>query len=320
MLIAMALVALAGFGLYWLAIGLWKLLGLTWTGLCWVGVGVWSIKYWILGLLATALAVWALTKVDWSKFKPADKPQDETPKRRWWVLALAALVLILLSALLFRGCGKDDVVVEDKTEIVSVETFNAAFDWVVTSRAYLDGVQPGDSRTNRALVGLKFVNGESVTGKTFVGKTYEQSVQIIAKDWRDLVVSNLNGQKLSEQQLVVVTLFAMRNGTYGFLASDFLREVQSGNLDAADSMWLHMANGERRELGKEAQKYLWVLKNLWTGNLRVQELVDYPMFSYKKLSIEKMYDKSGNYVFKPEYRDVLKQGEFSTPKEALELN
>ena len=322
-LMAIALVALAFFGLYWLAICVWKLCGWTWTGLCWLGTGIWSIKYWLLGLVALLLAIWGLTKVNWSKFKPEDKPQEDTPKRKWWPFVLVALVLAVLCALLFRGCDKDEdvVVIDESAAVVSAETFNAAFDWVVTSRAYLDGVQSEVSRTNRALVGLKFVNGEAVTGKTFVGKTYEQAVDIIAQDWRELVVNNLNGQKLSEQQLVVVTLFAMRNGKYGFLKSDFLREVQAGNLDkAADSMWIHKANGERRTLREEAQKYLWVLKNLWNSNLSVQELINYPMFSYKLLNITQMYDNNGNCLFKPEYRNVLKQGEFETPKDALELN
>jgi hypothetical protein len=320
-LIALALVALAGFGLYWLAIGVWKLLGLTWTGLCWVGTGIWSIKFWLLGLVALLLAIWGLTKVNWAKFKPKEKLEGDTSKRKWWPFALVALVLIILGALLFRGCDKDkDVVIKESAEVVSAETFNAAFDWVVTSRAYLDGVQSEASRTDRALVGLKFVNGEAVTGKTFVGKTYEQAVEIIAQDWRELVVNNLNGQKLSEQQLVVVTLFAMRNGQYGFLKSDFLREVQAGNLDeAANFMWIHKATGERRTLKEEAQKYLWVLKNLWDGNLSVNELINYPMFSYKRLNMTQMYDKDGNCLFKSEYRDVLEKGDFQTPKEALEL-
>ena len=40
--------------------------------------------------------------------------------------------------------------------------FDESFDYVVTSRAYLDGVQNAGDKINRALVGLKYVDGKPV--------------------------------------------------------------------------------------------------------------------------------------------------------------
>lgn len=279
---------------------------------------LWSIKWWLLGALIVTLIIWGLSKVNWKKLK--------LPKTRlgnkwlWWILAL---LLIILAVFLFRGCeGKDtekkEVVVEN---VITPERFEEAFDWVVTSRAYLDGVQKIDSKTNRALVGLKFVNGNPVTGKVFDGKTYEEAMKVIAEDWRELVVGNLEGIQLSEQQIVVVTLFAMRNGKYGFLASDFLREIKAGKVNEADKyMALHKANGEKRILQDEAQQYLWVLKNMWNNNLSMKEILDYPMFSYKKLSIEQMYDDHGNVLFTQSLKELLQSGDYETSREALKLD
>ena len=138
------------------------------------------------------------------------------------------------------------------------------------------------------------------------------------------MAENLKGIELSRQQLVTVTLFAMRNGKYGFEQSDFLKALQEGRIaDADEEMALHKASGDKRELRTEAQQYLWVLKNLWRGNLKMEELVDFPMFSYKTIGLEKMYENS-NYEndlrWDAELYHQLKNHSGKTPREALELN
>ena len=317
---AIAAVAGIGFGLYWLAIGISKLAVWTWHGICWTAVGVWNIKWWILGTLLIALLVWALSKINWSKFQNTDKDEDKNKRSWWWILL--PIILLLGSFFIFRSCDNDSKsqqISASATE-VSTKTFNAAFDQVVIARAYLDGVQSGNTKAERALVGLKYVDGKPVKGQTFTGKTYDQAKEIVAKEWRELVLENLGDTRLTEHQMVAVTLFAMRNGKYGFQNSDFLKEVKAGNLKVAgDHMAIHMADGTKRDLQEEAKQYLWVLKNLWDGNISVEEIIDYPMFSYKRLSVDKMYDKNGNHNFSKEMLTVLKDGLKQTPREALEL-
>lgn len=318
--ILLAILAAFIFAGYWLVKGAIALGSLTWDGICWLG-GQWL---WLLGAAILALLIWALSKVNWKNVKVS--------KNVWkyilWILALVAAILCIIFC--FRSCDdkeskeKDsDVVVIDNSRDFERQ-FDESFDYVVTTRAYLDGVQNAGDKINRALVGLKYVDGKPVSPDDFSGKTYDEAKRIIAKDWRTLVAENLKGIELSRQQLVTVTLFAMRNGKYGFEKSDFLKALQAGRIADADKlMALHKASGDKRELRTEAQQYLWVLKNLWRGNLKMEELLDFPMFSYKTISLEKMYENS-NYEdelrWDAELYHQLKKHQGKTPREALELN
>ena len=313
-----------GFGLYWCGIGLWALLKLLWAGLCWLGSAVWTgicwfFSKWLWWLIAALVALlgWLLSKVNWKEIKlPEWKKSDK--KHSWAWLWLLLLLLLLLCGLLWlpKSCSGSEP--EDNiVATVSDTQFNDAFDWVVTTRAYLDGVQSGETKAEVALVGLKFVNGEPVTKRIFQGKTYEEAKEIIAQDWRSLVTRNVH-VPLSERQLVVVTLFAMRNGKYGFEQSDLLKSINAGSFDVS-TMAFHKANGEKRRLGNEGLQYLWMLKNLGVGNLSVEELLDYPMFSYKSVNLTEMYDYNREPVFNETLRTRLKSGAHKTPRQALDI-
>lgn len=311
-LVALALVAFVG---YWLFQGVVWVGSAAWTGLCWLA----SQWMWILGILLLALLLWGFSKVNWKSLK-AQKVSPQTGRRLLWILA--TLLLLLLCFLAFRSCGDDKAQLED---VVVIEDerfehkFSEAFDYVVTSRAYLDGVQNADDRIARALVGLKYVDGKAVSPRDFEGKTYEEAVRVIAKDWRGLVQESLNGTQLSKQQLVTLTLFAMRNGRYGFVKSDFLKAVKAGEPNAESKMALHMANGQKRELGVEAKQYLWVLKNMWKGNISAEMLLDLPSFSYKNISLKEMYNKDGEAQWNDALLKKLRQHAGQTPREALGL-
>ena len=308
----LALVAFVG---YWLFQGVVWVGSAMWAGLCWLA----SQWIWILGILLLALLIWGLSKINWRNVK-AQKVSQKTGRTLLWILA--ALLLLLLCFLAFRNCGDDKAQPEDVVIINDDEferEFNEAFDYVVTSRAYLDGVQNSNDKIARALVGLKYVDGKAVSPRDFAGKTYEEAVKVIAKDWRGLVQESLNGTQLSKQQLVTLTLFAMRNGKYGFVKSDFLEAVKAGEPNAESKMALHKANGEKRELGIEAKQYLWVLKNMWKGNISAEMLLDLPMFSYKNISLEEMYNEKGEAQWNEKLSQKLRQHSGQTPREALGL-
>jgi len=319
---ALLVIAAALFGLYWLGIGLWALLGLIWDGMCWLGTAIWSGLcwlaaqwMWILGVAVLALIFWLISKIK----MPEWDEEDNNGKRSWKWLWLLLLALLLGSGILWlcKSCGDDDPESKPESEIVTPERFDEAFDLVVTTRAYLDGVQDGNTKAEVALVGLKFVNGEPVTKLSFQGKTYEEAVAIVAADWRGLVAENVH-VPLNDNQLVALTLFAMRNGKYGFLQSDFLRNINNGNFSSS-AMALHEADGTKRRLGTEALQYLWVLKNLWDGNITAEELLDYPMFSYKSISSVSMYDTHKQHIFNDRMRIQMQHGGFATPREALDI-
>lgn len=310
---ALLAVVVGLFCLYWLGIGIWAFLKLLWDGLCWLA-GKWL---WILGVIALAFIGWLLSKINWNIPKPEKKDKNEKNSWDWlWVL----LILLCLFGGLFwltQDGDRNKPKPNPQPGVVTPERFNETFDWVVTTRAYLDGVQEGNTKAEVALVGLKFVNGEPVTNMSFQGKTYEEAVAIIASDWRNLVAENVH-VPLNDNQLIALTLFVMRNGKYGFLQSDFLRNVNDGKFSSS-TMALHEADGTKRQLGTEAQQYLWVIKNIWDGNITAEELLDCPMFSYKGLSVSLMYDSTGRHIFNRGLKERLLRGSFKTPRKALEI-
>lgn len=314
-LLALVLLALVAFVGYWLFQGVVWVCSAIWSGMCWLA----SQWMWFLGISLLALLIWGLSKINWKNVK-APKVSPKTGRTLLW--ALATIILLLLCFLAFRSCG-DDKVQPEKVVIINDKEFerefNEAFDYVVTSRAYLDGVQNADDKIARALVGLKYVDGKSVSPRDFAGKTYDEAVKVIAKDWRGLVQESLNGTQLSKQQLVTLTLFAMRNGKYGFVESDFLKAVKSGEPDAESKMSLHKANGDKRELGTEAKQYLWVLNNMWKGNISVEMLLDLPSFSYKNIPLNEMYNEEGEAQWNNALLQKLRQSYGQTPREALSL-
>ena len=109
----------------------------------------------------------------------------------------------------------------------------------------------------------------------------------------------------------------MRNGKYGFVKSDFLQAVNAGERNA--KMDLHTAKGSKRQLHDEAKQYLWVLYNIWNGHISVDDIIDLPMFSYKGIAVQQMYDADGNPIFNDKLDLRLKRGLNRTPRKALEL-
>lgn len=308
-LVALALVAFVG---YWLVQGAIWAGGAAWTGLCWLA----SQWMWILGILLLALLVWGLSKVNWKSVKAP----KVSPKLLW---LLAAILLLLLCFLAFRSCGDEDGKAQPEDVVVidndSEPMFTESFDDVIITRAYLDGVQNADDEVARALVGLKYVDGKPVKSSDFAGKTYEEAKKVVAKDWYGFVQETLDGVKISKQRLVPFTSLAMRNGKYGFVKSDFLKAVKAGEPNAEEKMALHKANGEKRELGIEAKQYLWVLKNMWKGNITAEMLLDLPMFSYKNIPLNEMYNEKGEAQWNDALLNKLRQHSGQTPREALGL-
>ena len=313
-LLALLVLAWGVFVGYWLFQGVAWLCSILWSGICWLT----SQWMWILGILLLALLMWGLSKVNWKSIK-APKVSPKISRTLLWLLA--ALLLALLCFFVFRSCGDDkaqteDVVIIDKA---SEPMFNEAFDYVIITRAYLDGVQNADDEVARALVGLKYVDGKPVKSSDFAEKTYDEAIKVIAQDWYGFVQETLNGVKISKQRLIPFTSLAMRNGKYGFEKSDFLEAVKAGEPNAENKMALHKANGEKRELGVEAQQYLWVLKNMWKGNISAEMLLDLPMFSYKNIPLSEMYNEKGEAQWNDALLQKLHQHSGQTPREALGL-
>ncbi|MEE6207356.1 MAG: hypothetical protein VZR95_04810, partial [Alphaproteobacteria bacterium] len=125
---ALLVIAAALFGLYWLGIGLWALLGLIWDGMCWLAAQ-WM---WILGAAVLALIFWLISKIK----MPEWDEEDNNGKHSWKWLWLLLLALLIGGGIfwLFKSCDSSDSEPKSQPEVVTPERFDEAFDWVVTTR------------------------------------------------------------------------------------------------------------------------------------------------------------------------------------------
>lgn len=281
-------------------------------GVCWSAKKIWPA---FCRLGTVLLLVWLWIK---SLFHCSEAPRkvSENKSNSWvWILLL---LFILGSLFIWRSCGSSD----DKLAIpvTQEEVYAKSFDKVIVARAYLDGVQQKVLVScPRALVGLKFIKGQSVEGYNFNGMTYDEAVKVVAEDWKPLVLDNLH-VPLSEQKMAVITLAAMRMGKNGFLRSTFLKKVNEGKLtEATEYLRLEKKNGEIRETGEEPKQYFYMLRILWNGEMDIDHLLDMPMFSYRVLPVNKIYDEAGKHVWSSSIEDKLYKGANISPREALSL-
>ena len=201
-----------------------------------------------------------------------EQPNNGREDRNIFWLA-AAIVLLIIGFCCWKGCSSQP---QEEPDYIAT-AYEKAFDKVVVARAYLDGVQTEvDGKCPRALVGFKFINGQPVKDFDFEGMTYDQAVKVVAEDWKPLVTENLNPKvKLTEQEMAVVTLAAMRMGKYGFARSTFLQKINEGKLnEAGEWLLLQKADGSIRNTGDEPKQYFYVLRMLWEGNLTIEDLLD----------------------------------------------
>ncbi len=279
--------------------------------------GIWALSriiiehfawWWLFVLTGIIVSFFVIKLKLWQKISMIKKPKNPKP-----LMAIIALLLIIAAFFCFRG-GEDKNYTSQKEVI-----FEKTFDKVVVARAYLDNVQDKSSQL-RALVGLKFIDGKKASDTIFVGKTYDEAKKIVAKEWQNIVMDEVNpAVALSEQQLAVVTLVAMRMGKAGFCRSNFLLYVNNGDFDMAEKwLVLQKADGTQRQMGEEARKYFWVLRLLWNQNIHIDSLLDYPISSYLSIPVEDMYSNY-NTVWNESLANKLKQGSNPTPRQSLGL-
>lgn len=235
-LILAALAAVALAILYWIVKGLiWCFVQLT-PAFVWIGDNWWWLLLSLLGIVGLVWAwMYGLFRNLFKRRPKMNRPQHEGKRKLWpWLLLLALVLGIVLCWKSCSGDDKESAAVENVQAVV----YDKSFDKVIIARAYLDGVQKEVlSGCPRALVGFKFINDKPVSEYDFKGLTYDESVKIVAEDWKPLVVENLNpALELSEQQMAVITLAAMRMGKYGFARSTFLQKVNEGNFAEAANL------------------------------------------------------------------------------------
>lgn len=290
------------------------LLGLSIVGLIlyWLGVGIvalvkfiWSIKWWVLGAILLGLLIWLLTKVNWKALHlPEGKPREAKERNLKWIWAvLALLAIILLGALLFKGCDREEKLVATVTEKVTEERFKEPGDWVMLD-AYLSeafNVKYADFK--------KFDSYGKVL--SYNERLQAFDTEAYYADWGRLF-PYFEGKRFNDNQLAALKRYGLWCGLAGFEKSPVCIKLQNGEeVLASDLAVVYTAEGKERKYSQKsnkehALKYAWVLMNVFDGNITIDELLNYPVKSFEKLSVEDMYDAEGNYIFKEEFKARLR--------------
>lgn len=268
-----------------------------WRGLKWLGIHLWKALRW-LSLLLAAVFAWLIAKFRRPK---AEKETIEQPKEKkpmswkWlrWALPLAALFLIVW---FWPNPKSIEPVLTSTNKVVSVMPRQTAI-----ARAYLD--------QEANLLGCKFIFNkkaqEYLKGKENNLSTFES---VSDASWVADVDNLLNPEvkaKLSDDQIAVITLVAMRNGRFGFEQSDFLKFVNQGEYQkAVDAIWLHNADGSKMKLQDEALRYTWCLWALGKGYVTFNELWEAPSWAYQNLNVKNLYFNRER-IFKPEFKEIM---------------
>lgn len=272
-----------------------------WLGLAWllhqIGLGLIALWHWLSGLFA----------------KKSKQTSGKMPSLKWlWLIVVAIILLLLL--LCFKGCSPEEnepVTASENIEMV----YESAWDDIIIARAYLDGVQETVSpKVPRALLGFKFINGRSVLEnyQDWEGTTYDEALKIISDSWKPLVLENVK-TPLTKNQMTAVVLAAMRMGETGFKRSTLLKKINSNMSEVDQWFVLQDKNGNIRKTGEEPRQYFNVLKLIWQGHLTVEDLLNSPTFSYKRLNPDSLYTPQQQVEI------IKRPGLTPTPKEALNL-
>lgn len=281
--------SLVGFILYWLGVGIVALVKF-----------IWSIKWWGLGAIILGLLIWLLTKVNWKALHlPEGKPREAKERNLKWIWAVLGVLAILLGVLLFKGCDKEEPI----APVVTPERFKEPGDWVMLD-AYLSEA-----------FNVKYVDFKKFAsyGKVL---SYDERLQAFDteayyEDWGRLF-PYFEGKTFNDNQLAALKRYGLWCGLAGFEKSPVCMKLQNGEeVLASDLAVVYTAEGEERQYSRtsskeHALKYAWVLMSVFDGNITIEELLDYPVKSFEKISVEDMYDAEGNYVFEPEFKARLK--------------
>lgn len=246
---------------------LWPLLSSFWNWLCAICAAFWA---WLCGLFHR---------------EPREKkPEEKKEKKNWWWLLAAILLLLLLLLSLFKGCGSDEPAMPEPQEELVI--YQSSWNDALYARVFLDGL-----KNDATLAGYKYRDGKPAKNAEFNGDAAGEAWSVMFEEWLPVLQDNITAD-LNDNQRVATWLYALRSGKYGFAKSDFVKAINSGDMDKAGEYLLkiHKANGTVRSSGDELTSYLYVIRLIWDGEINIEELKDCHCFSYKAYPVSKGYN------------------------------
>lgn len=299
----------ASFGFTWIIVFfavLWLLIGsffrVLWGALKWLGR---KIKKFFVTLWECILIM-----KTWC-FRP-DFNEPEKPKKNhqgiWWTLAVILLAILFCWA--YRSCtsaetpqpvaaieyyGEDDAKLND----VLYET---AIPAACRLKGYLDGFQteakPIGNGRYVLMLGVSEVNGKWIEKDAKIAKSDifpEMEKYLLAK--KDVFVSSVR-KRLEAKQMIALQLVNLRMGTTGFSgklsdgspkrnASELVTALN--NEEIVDRLFRLPGTKAENVDNQESLKYFWVLYQIYSGNLDVNDVYSFPMQSYLNIPLKDMY-------------------------------
>ena len=286
------------------------LLPLVWKGIVWLGLEIWSIKWWLLGAAGLALLIWLLSKIKWPKRETKERKERKFP---WWMILILLLVIASSIFFLCRNCsGKEP----EPEYVVTPERYENADGWLVLDAYLSEGLN------------VKYADYQKFPDYGFNGSLEERKAVFgnsdSYRDWRE-IFQFVKGRELNDNQLAAIIRYGLWNGLAGFEKSTICHKLQNGQkIEPEDFTKVYTKKGVVRQYtGNSAthvEQYAWVLAALYQGDITLGEILDMPVKSYEKISVEEMYTPQGNYIApSAEMKKKLLTGANPTTRKVLGL-
>lgn len=265
------------------------------------------------------------------KLKTPKEKKPEKPKKsrdyRWWWLLLTLLILVLL-IFLFKDCGgKQENLVEPEYYTISDAEYNSQlyeeciYD-ACKVKGYLDRWQtkaePIGNKRYVLLLGISEQNGQWITKDAKVSKSNiypKMREYFLAK--KDIFLSSVC-KRLEPQEMVALMLVHLRMGSTGFAGklidgtpseirteSDLVKAIN--NQEIISRLFRLPGTEAKTEANKESLQYFWVLYQIYSGVLSVDDVYNFPIQSYLGIPLNEMYEEDCP-VWRGNFKERLNHG------------
>lgn len=290
------------FSILWLLIG--SLFRALWRGLKWVGRKIKNF-FVIFWNCLTIIKAWF--------FRPNyAKPEKQKKGNQgiWWTLVV--ILLAILFCWVYRSCTSTE---EDKA-LAAVEYYDEAdAEWndalydaciydACRLKGYLDSFQteakPIGNGRYLLMLGVTEQNGKWIDKDAKIAKSdiYSQMRQYLLSK-KDVFLSAIS-KNLDSKEMIALQLVHLRMGTTGFSGrladgtpsqkwneSELVKALNNEEI-VTRLFRLPGSNAENID-NQESLKYFWVLYQIYSGNLSVDDAYLFPIQSYLNIPLQDMY-------------------------------
>lgn len=223
--------------------------------------------------------------------------------------SLCAFFLLLSVAV---SCGKTYYTAEDRK--ANSEMYDRCVQKAVVAMGYLNGVQLGAVHTGGTsyilYCGISALKEHWIQENDYVLRTDVcDSMKVYFADIKPYFLEDCC-LRLNESQMTALMVLCSRLG-----AGNFAKHMRSLQAEAENGGRIPAIESEaivqeffvaKPAYNTEFRQYLWVVAQLFSGELTAARLYDYPVMSYRYLDEAKLYKNNGKPRYKPELLDLYR--------------